>query len=202
MTQQGVVTINGFVGAEPVGFGREGGPPACSFRIGCTRSHFDMASKTWSDHPTTWITVKAFRALAANVRVSVHKGDPVMVTGLLDTEQWQRDGVERSRLVLEASGVGHDLSLGVSDFHRNKQRSAPNDAASGEHGGSAAQQAQEGEPVGMDPFAEAGHLMPESAAQPPDVVTAAAPATGWVGEGSGAASNVRVQASEFGGPEF
>lgn len=121
--QQTTVTITGFVGSEPTRFGRE--DAACSFRIGSTRSYYQAASKQWVDQPTTWISVKAFRALATNVCLSVHKGDPVMVTGVLGTEEWVQDGNRRSRLVVEASSVGHDLSLGRSQFTRIRSGNPP-----------------------------------------------------------------------------
>lgn len=121
MAQQGTITISGFVAADPVSFGRNQGLSACSFRMGCTRRYFDNASNTWKEHPTTWITVKAFRSLASNVRFSIHKGDPVLVTGVLNTEVWQSDGADRSRMVIEAAGIGHDLGFGVSSFQRFKK---------------------------------------------------------------------------------
>lgn len=122
MAQQGTVTITGFVGADPVRFGREGGFAACSFRVGSTRSYFHTASGEWKEHPTTWITIKAFRALAEHILDSVHTGDPVIVSGLLNTETWQQDGNNRSRIVIEANSVGHDMGYGTSIFRKNRDR--------------------------------------------------------------------------------
>jgi single-strand DNA-binding protein len=138
MAQQGIITITGFVGANPIGFGREGKTGGCSFRVGSTRSYFHAASGEWKDQPTTWLTVKAFRTLASNVLASVHKGDPVIVSGLLNTEEWQQDGGNRSRIVIEASAVGHDLSRGVGSFQRQtSQRGQPTGPPSGQSGESA-----------------------------------------------------------------
>jgi single-strand DNA-binding protein len=120
MTQQSIITINGFVGADPVSFGREGGSAACSFRIGCTPRYFNASTGQWCDRATTWLTVKAFRTLALNVLRSLHKGDPVVATGALVAEEWNKDGVRHVKMVMEATSVGHDLSLGVSDFTRTK----------------------------------------------------------------------------------
>ncbi|WEV68889.1 single-stranded DNA-binding protein [Bifidobacterium sp. ESL0775] len=120
MAQQGTVTISGFVGADPQGFGKEGGPAACSFRIGCTPRYFNAMANEWCDRPTTWITVKAFRTLAQNVLSSLHKGDPVVATGTLATEEWTREDTKHTKMVMEATSVGHDLSFGTSVFHRVK----------------------------------------------------------------------------------
>ncbi|WEV52504.1 single-stranded DNA-binding protein [Bifidobacterium sp. ESL0704] len=118
MAQQGTVTISGFMGANPQSFGREGGPAAASFRIGCTTRYFNPAVNEWRDRPTTWINVKVFRQLAENVLSSLKKGDPVIATGNLATEEWTRDGTKHSRMVMEATSVGHDLSFGISVFQR------------------------------------------------------------------------------------
>ncbi|MDF7663577.1 single-stranded DNA-binding protein [Bifidobacterium sp. ESL0763] len=118
MAQQGTVTISGFVGADPQSFGKEGGSAACSFRIGCTPRYFNQTANEWRERPTTWLTVKAYRMLALNVLACVHKGDPVVATGSLVTEEWTRDGTSHSKMVMEATGVGHDLAFGVSAFQR------------------------------------------------------------------------------------
>ena len=39
--QQGLLTITGYVGANPVPFNREGMPHASSFRLASTRHYFD-----------------------------------------------------------------------------------------------------------------------------------------------------------------
>ncbi|WEV42444.1 single-stranded DNA-binding protein [Bifidobacterium sp. ESL0682] len=120
MAQQGTVTISGFVGADPQSFGKEGGPAACSFNIACTPRYFNATANEWRDRPTTWITVKAFRTLAKNVLSSLHKGDPVVATGTLVTEEWTREGTKHTKMVMEATSVGHDLSFGISVFQRVK----------------------------------------------------------------------------------
>lgn len=133
--QQAMVTINGYVGGEPVAFGKEGGAAACSFRLGCTRSYYDAKAGAWKEGVTTWGTVKAFRTLASNILQSVHKGDPVMVCGALQTEQWTQDGAERSRLVIEAQTVGHDLTRGIGMFQRQRREGTGGQPAANAQGG-------------------------------------------------------------------
>ncbi len=117
MAQLGTVTITGYAGGDPVEFGKSGGPAACSFRLGCTRGYYN-ADHVWQNLPTTWITVKTFRRLATNVCQSIRKGDAVIVTGHLATEEWTSQGEDRSRLVVEATSVGHDLNGGVTFLRR------------------------------------------------------------------------------------
>ena len=63
-------------------------------------------------------TVKAWRGLARNVGASLHKADPVVVTGRLQVEEWQGGDGPRTSLVIEATSIGHDLSRGRSLFAR------------------------------------------------------------------------------------
>lgn len=126
--QQGTVTITGFVGSMPVPFGRSGGVEGCSFRMGSTRRYRDGGTGEWRNLPTTWITVKAFRTLASNARMSLHVGEAAIVTGVLSTEEWTTQNDERrSRIVLEATNIGHDINYGVSELKKfqKSDRDAP-----------------------------------------------------------------------------
>jgi single-strand DNA-binding protein len=55
---------------------------------------------------------------------SISKGQPVIVTGRLRTSEWEHDGETHSRLVLDATTIGHDLSRGTSVFRRSTPRPA------------------------------------------------------------------------------
>ena len=114
--QQATLTISGYVGSDPVNFSRNENAPACSLRIGSTSSYYHSEEKAWKERPTTWMTVKAYKSLASNVLKSVHKGDAIVVCGNLNTESWHKDGEDRSRVVLEATSIGHDLNRGISEF--------------------------------------------------------------------------------------
>lgn len=119
--QQGNITITGRVGAPPQAFGANNPPTICSFRLACTRGYYD-AAKQWVTLPTTWITVKAYRALAANALLSLKVGDPVIVTGVLGTDEWTTDAQERrSKTFIEASNIGHDLNYGTTCLQRQRR---------------------------------------------------------------------------------
>lgn len=111
--------------------------------------YYDAKTKAWREFPTTWMTVKAFKTLANNVLQSLHKGDPVLVTGSLSTEEWTKEGQKRSALVLEADGIGHDMAMGVSTFQRVKSGGGPDEqgyagAGSGANGQAGSQQERVG----------------------------------------------------------
>ena len=66
---------------------------------------------------------------------SVHKGQPLLVTGRLNTSEWQgTDGITRYSLNLQAESIGHDLTYGSSQFTKPlRAQDVPNlDPNSGE----------------------------------------------------------------------
>ncbi len=138
-----VVTVVGWAATTP----REvvgDGVPFTSFRLASTPRYFDARQGSWVDGRTEWVTVKAFRDVAFNVAASVHKGDPVLVHGRLQTQEWQSEAGPRTDLVVEATALGHDLTRGTARFARRvnlagEQRSgsAGTDAESGAGNGQA-----------------------------------------------------------------
>lgn len=112
-----VVTVVGWAASKPREISGEG-VAFTSFRLATTPRFFDNRQGTWADGQTEWLTVKVFRDVALNVAGSINKGDPLVVHGKLRTEEWQADSGPRSRLVLEASALGHDLTWGRAVFAR------------------------------------------------------------------------------------
>lgn len=127
--QQGLLTVTGYVGGNPTQFNREGMPHASSFRLASTRRYFDGRTQQWKDLPTTWITVKAYRGLSESICQSFKKGEPVIVSGVLASENWvDQNGKHQSKLVMEANAAGHDLNYGVSTLRRFAKQNDGQDA--------------------------------------------------------------------------
>lgn len=113
------VTVRGFIGNDVRTITTEKGLPISTFRLASTPRRFDRERGEWVDGETNWFTVTCFRALAQNVRTTVSKGDPVLVTGRLKVRQWANDTGQRGTSVeIDADGVGHDLSFGTGSFTR------------------------------------------------------------------------------------
>jgi len=110
------ISLVGYVGND-VEFSAGDGWQAARFRLGCTpRWRKGIA---WVNGETTWMTIRTYGNTALNVRDSVRKGDPMLVSGRLRTRIWKTvDGVKREQLVVEAYSLGHDLSRGVSTYIR------------------------------------------------------------------------------------
>lgn len=137
MSIQSTLTVAGFVGSSVrYSPGENGSVPYASFRLGSTQRVYDRATQAWRDGPTQWYTVKVWRHVARNVAESLHKGEPVVVTGRLSTDEWAGPDGPRTSLVIEATALGHDLVFGFTRFVRITSSS-----------GAAADQAAEAEPA-------------------------------------------------------
>ena len=122
---ESMVTFQGWLGAD-VRLRSAAGVPVASFRVASTPRRFNRSSQEWSDGPTQWFTVTAWRALAEHCAQSLRRADPVVVHGRLSQSTWvNSEGVECTSLEVEATFVGHDLARGVSRFTRAPRRPDP-----------------------------------------------------------------------------
>ena len=143
------VTLSGFVATTPTLFRSQSGNDFTSFRIAQTRRYLDRERGEWVDGRTLWFTVKAWKNTARNVALSLHKGDPVVVTGRLSLDEWDGPDGPRTSLVVEATALGPDLTLGEARFTRTVHR-RDDDATRRDEGGPA--DVADGDPAGtLDP---------------------------------------------------
>ena len=167
--QQGTITLTGNLGMDPVGFSRDPNNPACSFNVGVSSGYFDQSSQSWRSRETVWIKIRAYRALAANVMRSLHKGDAVVVTGALRMDRWAKDGMNRTAIVMDASAIGHDLSYGTSVFSRSNRVQGGSGGANGNGDGPYADGYADGRGgangAGVDPFVQGDAAMTQDAAR-------------------------------------
>jgi len=132
------VTLSGFVATTPTLFRSQSGNDFTSFRIAQTRRYLDRERGEWVDGRTLWFTVKAWKHVARNVALSLHKGDPVVVTGRLSLDEWDGPDGPRTSLVVEATALGPDLSLGEARFARTVHRREDDGARRGDATGATA----------------------------------------------------------------
>ena len=101
------------------------GVMVATFKIASTARRFDRNAGQWLDGNSLRVRVNCWRALATNVKESVTRGDPLIVTGRLFTRDWIDDqGVKRIQYELEATAIGHDLSRGRAVFERRKHNTS------------------------------------------------------------------------------
>ncbi|WP_157979653.1 single-stranded DNA-binding protein [Kribbella monticola] len=117
------LAVQGWVGSDIRLKEVSEGVSVASFRLAATPQQYVPANASWVDRPTNWFTVECWRALAVNVCRSIERGHPVLVTGRFRTTEWQDEaGNPKSRTVIEATSVGHDLSKGAATFTRTPSR--------------------------------------------------------------------------------
>ena len=123
-----IITVLGVIGTDPEAKTTPSGVPLIKFRMASTQRKFDKNSNSWVDGNTNWYTVTAFRGLAANAIQTLHKGDPVIVTGRLHLRAWDTGERQGTSVDLEADVIGLDLQWGTASYTR-ATRSAPLEAA-------------------------------------------------------------------------
>jgi single-strand DNA-binding protein len=139
------------------------GISSVSLRVACTPRWVDRESGEWTDGETSFVTVLCWRTLADNVAKCLHKGEPVLVKGRLHVRPYEKDGVSRLAVEIEATSVGHDLARGVASFQRPRRPAAENGApangapANGAPANGAAGNGGAGNGVLDGSGAEAGH---------------------------------------------
>jgi len=66
----------------------------------------------WEDADTLWLDVTCFKQLAENVAESVMKGDLLIVTGKIRTEQWENEqGEKRSKIAMIADSIAASMQF-------------------------------------------------------------------------------------------
>lgn len=118
------VTVHGNVVSEPIGRTGRNGSVFTTFRIGTT-PYRRTAEGKYLDGETSFFSVIAFNALAANAASSLKKGQPVVVEGNLSNRPYVgSDGISRVSPEIEADHIGHDLTWGRASFLRLSKAAA------------------------------------------------------------------------------
>jgi single-strand DNA-binding protein len=118
MINEAQVFLAGYVAREPKFRLTRTGVSVTTLRVGFTPRRVDRETGEWSDGTSSFVTVICWRGLADNVATCVRKGEPVLVKGRLQVRPYDKDGVSRLAVEIEASSVGHDLTRGVANFRR------------------------------------------------------------------------------------
>lgn len=113
-----LVTVVGNVATEPETTVTATGLAVTRFRLATTARRFDSERGSWTDGPTSFYTVRAWRTLAGNVKESVGLGEPLVVQGRLRVREDEKDGRRYVSAEIEAVAIGHDLARGTARFAR------------------------------------------------------------------------------------
>ncbi|WP_180967247.1 single-stranded DNA-binding protein [Zhihengliuella halotolerans] len=107
------VTVIGRITREPEVRYMNNGDAAVKFSVAVNARTFSRERNEWVDKPTTFWDVKAFDQgklkLGENVGNVLKKGDSVIVSGEIETREWEQDGQKRRASEIRAHTVGKDL---------------------------------------------------------------------------------------------
>lgn len=121
------ITLEGRAVADPeLRFGQSG-TAICRMRLVAADRRKNDQTGEWEDSDTLWMDVTCFKQLAENVVESVVKGDLVVVTGKIRTEEWEdRDsGGKRSKVSMVADTVSASLQFRIIPHGEARRASAP-----------------------------------------------------------------------------
>ena len=117
-----IITVTGNVCADLVTRSTPSGAQVTSLRLASTPRR--LRNGTWEDGETTFFTVNCWRTLGQHVFASVHRGDPIVVQGVLRVRNWESNDKSGTSVEIEAHTVGFDLNRGSAVFTR-AQKAAP-----------------------------------------------------------------------------
>jgi single-strand DNA-binding protein len=125
MIHEAQVNLAGYVATDPKFKKVADDISSARLRVAYTARRRDKETGEWSDGPTSFVNIQCWRTLADNVRVSVRKGEPVLVMGRLQIRRFEdQEGAARTSVEIEAMSIGHDLTRGVAQFSRTRWPSA------------------------------------------------------------------------------
>ncbi len=111
------VTVIGNMVADPTLRTSKNGRHFATFRVASTTRRRDPGSGAYVDSGTNYVSVVVFNGLAANVAVSLKKGEPVIVYGRLRVNQWVgSQNQPMTSVEVEGYSAGHDLTWGQAKF--------------------------------------------------------------------------------------
>jgi single-strand DNA-binding protein len=113
------ITISGSLTGEPELKFTKAGKALCSFSVRVVTGKKQEGEEF---PPAAFFDVTAWEKLAENVAESLQKGDRVIVSGRITQNNWEdKEGNKRSKLQIQASEVGADLSYAVVTVEQNER---------------------------------------------------------------------------------
>lgn len=99
------------------------GVAVCKVRMVASRRK--QVDGEWKDTNTFWITGTAFKELAESIAETFSKGDLALVTGQLETQEWEQDGQKRSATALLIEAMGKSLRFKGGNRSQGQQGAQP-----------------------------------------------------------------------------
>ncbi|MFC9985931.1 single-stranded DNA-binding protein [Microbacterium keratanolyticum] len=122
-----LLTIVGNIASDPQHTITPSGVSILNFRLASNHRRFDNKTGQWVESDPNWYSVSAFRRLADNGKLSLARGDSVIVSGKLRVRDWESNGRRGTSVDLEADTIGPDLRFGTVRYARSRSERSADD---------------------------------------------------------------------------
>lgn len=100
------ISIAGRLTADPQLRFIKSGDAVVSFTVAQNDRKYDKATGQWVDGEPLFMKVEAWRLIAEGAADQLHKGDAVVVIGVLKPDNWEKDGQKRQGFKIVADEIG------------------------------------------------------------------------------------------------
>lgn len=121
MAEETVITVIGNTTSDPELRFTPGGDAVANFTVASTPRLFDKNSKEWKDGETLFLRCSVWRGTAENVAESITKGMRVIVSGILKSRSYEKDGEKRTVIELEVQEIGPSLKYANAKVNRTQR---------------------------------------------------------------------------------
>ncbi|MDH6237429.1 single-stranded DNA-binding protein [Cryobacterium sp. CG_9.6] len=118
------ITLLGVIATEPQ-HQVKSGLPITSFRLASGQSRFDRATQSWVQSETNWYSVSTYRQLALNTRLSLYKGEHIVIVGRLKVHEWSKGDRSGTSIDVDADALGPDLTWCTTNSVRTAVQRTP-----------------------------------------------------------------------------
>lgn len=118
------ITLAGNLGADVELRYSPNGTPVATFSVGVGSRKKE--GEGWTDGPTSWYRITAFKQLAEDCTEKLSKGSKVIVAGFLEVEEWtDKEGQKRNTTKVLAEEIGVSVRQSKAQREAQPQQSDP-----------------------------------------------------------------------------
>jgi len=117
------ITLVGNIVADPELRYTPSGAAVANFRVASTPRKFNPQTNQWEDEEALFLACNIWRQPAENVASTLHKGDRVVVTGVLKQRSYDdREGNKRTVYEVEVDEVGPSLRYATAQVAKTPRQ--------------------------------------------------------------------------------
>jgi single-strand DNA-binding protein len=126
MAGETTITVIGNLTIDPELRFVPNGDAVANFTVASTPRTFDKNSKEWKDGETLFLRCSVWREAAEYVAESLTKGMRVIISGVLKSRSFEKDGQKRTVIELEVDEIGPSLKYANAKVNRTQRKDGAN----------------------------------------------------------------------------